>query len=651
MSNKNRTIMNCILSSFVSVLFLYFCSVSFLQHVISNIFGSTNLPSYVLSIFIFFLFLLLLGKLNISYFTIPIRIIFLFSSAFLLLSLGFENRSVYFPTIELTIPTGIFITIVTISFIIFCILISNKKNPSWILKIREKVPYRTVKILIFLTAILLICISAYNQYNMDFFTYFDYYHLHSYFNSISNLFWGQPYTETVTSIYGHYAFFYYPFLKIIYHLGIHNIYKTYMVISSALIVITLLIWIKILCWNIKNTFVLLAGIFVVCHINAARLVYLTHQLYPHRSFPVAVTALMIALWYRSSNKKRTLISILGYFISMLLIIWSAEFGIFSLISWSSLHICSAFQIKEKKTIWIILLHIIAIPIFFFGSIGLCGAINVLFGGKMMSISEFLFPLLVKEHMIEFHEQSLPSYPSAWMSITFFLLCFLGYGLKDTFLYSVNCKQNDQTAACFSISVLGLGTMTYPINRPTYIDFYLILPLAGLFISVLADSFFTDIPVTFRKITNKNKGQVLRGSFSTLSLFVLVYLMISTIINIPYKLNEYIPYKNTQKIDDAVNWITNQENNQNALSMGNITNFLYAYLGRDPGFYHMDTSNVHINPASKNEIIEKAKYLEGRSVFVSNDINYDLPKEFTDTHWEFSMYKNEDTSIYYWIPRN
>ena len=160
-----------------------------------------------------------------------------------------------------------------------------------------------------------------------------------------------------------------------------------------------------------------------------------------------------------------------------------------------------------------------------------------------------------------------------------------------------------------------------------------------------------MPFVFRKITKENKNQVLQGSFAVLSTFVLVYLMTSTIINIPYKIKDYKPYKNTHKIDEAINWMTNLENNQNALSMGNITSFLYAYLGRDPGFYHMDSSDFFISPKFQNDIIEKAKYLEGRSVFVSNDINYDLPKEFTDTHWEFSMYKNDDTSIYYWIPRN
>ncbi len=651
MNSKNQTLLNCMISAAVSVIFLYMCSVSFLKPVIENVFGITNIPAYALSILFFIVFFLFAEKIHITYDSFPVKLILPVLSVFLLLSLIFEKRDIYFPAVEFTVPTPFLISITAVSFICFCCVLSNKKCCTAISGRYAVVPQKTKNTVVIILSGLLIGISAYNQYNLDFFTYFDYYHLHAYFNSISNFFWGQPYTETITSIYGHYGFFYFPILKIAYHLGFRNIYKAYMLTSSTLIIISLLIWIRILSWNIRNRFVLLLGIFGVCYINAARLVYLTHQLYPHRAFPIAVTALMIALWYRTANTHRKMISILGYLVSMLLIIWSTEFGIFALVSWAALHICSALQTKDSKNLQKVLLHTVAIPFFFLAAVELCGGINVIFGGEMISVREFLFPLFEKDQMVESHEMTLKPYPSAWMSIIFFLFCFLGYGIKDTFLYGNTNKRCDQSSACFAIAVLALGTMTYPINRPTYIDFYLIMPIAALFMAIPADLFFKDMPHVFRKDTRDNKNVILQGSIAILSVFVLTYLMISAIINIPYKIKTYEPYKNTKKIDDAISWMANLENNQNALSMGNITNFLYAWLGRDTGFYHMDSSDFFISPKFQSEIIEKAKYLEGQSVFVSNDLNYDLPKEFTDTHWEFSMYKNDDTSIYFWIPKN
>ena len=649
MNKKNRIILNCIFSSVISVLFLYLCSTSFLKPVVTNIFGSTNLPSFALSIIYFLLIFLLSGKINCKYTSFPAGILFYPASLFLACSLALEKREIKYPVIEFSIPTWLLISIATVLFLIFCLAFRYDKIYDFFQKILKKISRKSAEYILITVSAILILISAYNQYNLHFFTYFDYYHLHAYFNSITNVFWGQPFTETITSIYGHYAFFYYPFLKVMYHFGFHNIFKAYMILSSALIVATLLIWIRILTWNVKKPFILLLGIFAICHINAARIVYMFHQLYPHRSFPVAVTALMIALWYKTNGKRRKMITIIGYFVSMLLIIWSVEFGIFSLVSWTALHICSSFQTKEAKNIWTILIHLMAIPIVFMCAVGLCGGINILFGGEMLSVYDFVFPLLVKEHMIGFHELPLPNYPSAWMSIVFLVLCFLGFGLQKTLLYTSDCKKSDQTAACFSIAVLGLGSLTYPINRPAYTEFFIILPMAGLFMAILADAYSSDIRNFFNKV--KNKNQVFQGSLGGLSMFVLIVLMISTVINIPHKLKEYEPYKNTQTIDETITWITDLEDRPNALAMGNIMGFLYAYLGWDPGFYHMDSSNFHINPNSRQEIIEKAKYLDGTSVFISNDINYDLPQEFVETHWMYSMWKNEDTTLYYWIPKN
>ena len=128
-----------------------------------------------------------------------------------------------------------------------------------------------------------------------------------------------------------------------------------------------------------------------------------------------------------------------------------------------------------------------------------------------------------------------------------------------------------------------------------------------------------------------------------------WIIISTIINIPHKLNEYKRYKDTEKIDTLAAWIIDI-NNDKALAIGNTASFIYAYLGRDPGFYYMDTSDYIINPISREELIENLKYLDGESVFTANDVQYDLPQEFLDTHWEYSMIKIDNFPMYYWVPK-
>ena len=645
MKKKNQTIIKSIIISVVSVLFFYLCTVSFLKPLITKVFTSTNLSSYALSIIFFLILFILSGKINITLSKNLISAGFLLISILLLISCSLEIRDVKYPIIEFSFPTYVFLAAIIFLFLVVSIIFFNEKlNKRW-----HDGLNRFTGIITWVLASALIAVSAYNQYNLNFFRYFDHHHLHAYLNSILNVYHGQPFTETITSIYGHYGFFYYPFLKIAYHFGAHNIYKVYMLLSSLLTVCILLIWIRILCWNIKSPLLLLTGIFTICHINAARIVFLFHQLYPHRALPVAVTALLISLWFRSKGKRRFWITICGYVTGIMLISWNTECGIVSVISWAALHICSAFQSKAKKNIMEILIHLSAIPLTFCAAVVFCGLINCMFGGEMISVRDFLFPLLNTGLMIEFHELPLPPYPSAWMFILLLIFAFLGYGLKDTIFCTAAGIKSDRTAACFALAVLGLGALSYPINRPAYTEFYIILPIAGLLMSITADSFWKDIPVISKPSAASSANQLLRGYLAYLSFFILFLLTISTIINIPHKLNEYKRYKDTEKIDTLAAWIIDI-NNDKALAIGNTASFIYAYLGRDPGFYYMDTSDYIINPISREELIENLKYLDGESVFTANDVQYDLPQEFLDTHWEYSMIKIDNFPMYYWVPK-
>ena len=646
MNKKDRAIFACIIASVISVAFLYLCTDSVLKPVIIKTFNSTNMPSYALSIVFF---LLLLSKIN---FSLPKQLIsagFLLVSFLLLASCALEIRDVKYPIIEFSIPTYVLIAIILCLFLLVSICLGNEKINSRLLHFYQNGFHKYFSFITYACTFILIAVSAYNQYNLDFFKFFDHYHLHAYLNSILNVFHGQPFTETITSIYGHYAFFYYPFLKAAYHFGAHNIYKVYMLSSSLLSVCILLIWIRILYWNVKNPLLLLAGIFTVCHINAARIVYLFHQLYPHRALPVALTALLLSLWFRSKGKRRLFVTICGYITGTLLIIWNTEYGIFSVVSWAALHICSAFQSKSKKNILGILIHFTAIPLTFCAAVVFCGLINCMFGGEMIPVRDFLFPLLNPGHMVGYHELPLPPQPSAWMFILMLVFAFLGYGLKDTIFCNADGKRSDQTAACFALAVLGLGSLSYPINRPAYTEFYIILPVAGLLMAITAQSFWQKMHLIFRPTRENTAGGLLRGYIGFLSFFILVLLTLSTIINIPHKINEYKRYKNTENIDSVVEWMDSQDDDH-ALAIGNTAGFFYAYLGRDPRFYYMDTSNYHINEKSYEELIENMKYLEGQSVFTANDVQYDLPQEFLDTHWEYSMTKIGTFSMYYWLPK-
>ena len=641
--NNDRIIYKCLSSAAAAVIFLYLCAVSVLKPVISHLTGSVNVPSMVFSI-IFFL-LVFLAQRNIQW-KIPGAVppaVFILSGGFLLASYSLERyENIHYDSIEAKIPYAVFCpAVILISFAV-CFLISrytNSVHKDKLLNIAGKASK--------ISAVILLCVSLFNQLYIDYLDYIDYHHMHAFFNMISNLFWGQPYSETVNGIYGHYPFFYYPALKILYHFGFHNIYKAVIIISCILTICVLLIWLRILTWNVRNNFILLTAIFAICHVNASRIVHLFHQIYPHRTLPIAVTAFEIALWYRQTGKNRTKLSVIGYVVNTLLIIWNTEFGLVAIAAWSALHICSALQSDLKKNIGKILLHLAVIPVSFFSAVLISGLMNTLLGGGMISISSFVFPIFSDELMHE-TEYPLPAFPSAWMSIMILFLCFLGYGLKDTVLFTKNYRKNDRSAVCFSAAVLGLGCMTYPMSRPAYKEYYILLPLCGLLIAIMADSFSKQMADLFQKDPAGSAAQKFNGMIGLLSFLVLIFLMINTILNIPNKMSDVKSHMRSDNIKEICTWMVGLDGKK-AYAVGKTANLTYAYLGWDPGIYYLDISNLAYSMEAYDSLFDQMKNMENDACFVSDYVYNDLPDEFLSTHKMISIIEVKDTKLRYYVP--
>ena len=544
--------------------------------------------------------------------------------------------------IELFAPSYIFY----IMIIILCVLLFAAVQFPYQKFLPDRINGAGLKksgnIFIYLMIIFLTGISAFNHYKIDFSSGFDRYHLHAYLNSITNFFWGIPYSGTINSIYGHYGFFYYPFLKLAYSLGFHNLYKIYLVISTLLIVCTLLSWSTVLLWNIKNRFIQFLGILMIFHVYAARQTNIYHQREPHRSFPIAVMILLLGLWYRAGTSKKRIITIIGYIYCVFSVIWNTEYGIFCLISWASLHICTALQ-RKKPDLLKIAKNLAAIPCVFLCALLVCGFLNKLQGGEFLSLHDFIYPLLQPSYMNEL-EMGLPGYPSAWMSIMILISAFLAYGLKDTILFTADCQRNDRTAVIFSTAVLGLGTVSYAVNRPAYRNFYVIMPFAAFFISLAADSFMKGRP-NFGK--NKSGEQLIKASGGLLSLFVLFITAISTIINIPYNIEKNRSYKNNADVMQTAEWI-NTISDKKALSVGGPISLIYTCLGRDPGFYTMDIPDINYDPRFTEDLKNKLRNISDKNVFISNDVYKNLPDEFLRSHELFSdFYLKDSFQIQYW----
>ena len=652
--NKNQTFIKCIISSAISTLIMYLFSVSPLNLWTSKIFGSTNLPSMAIAVGSFFIFFFILRNIILKIQLPVITLSFILFSLFLAISYILEKNFFAYevvPGIEAEIPMVIQAVIIMLVCIFMYYLC--RKYPTWLAVLNRKLKTKNGICFQLFILFLLIAFTAFKQYNPNFLYEINsnpYHHLHAYTNSIYNVFWGQPFTETITSVYGHYAFFYLPLLKIVYKLGLHNLIKAFMVLNIVLIICSLMIYVLVLYRNTENRFIRLLGTIAIFYFTSSRFFTISYpQLYAHRTFAFSIILLLLSQWSRTKRKK--LISVTGYLICVLIIIWSTECGIISAITWAALHICYIMQSKFSKKWLLIAVHLLLIPAALFAAVFICGIMNVMIGGNMISVSDFLFPLNNTGYMKDILEAPLTSFPSAWISIMILLLTFLGFGAKDIRIFSQNSKKSKQSAVCFAAAVLGLGTITYAINRPSYSNFFIILPLAAVFISIIADSGSKQLEYTIINNKNITQNKLIKGYSSAVSLLVLVFLALSCAANMPYKLKESVYSKNTKQITEICNSILDNRD-KDSLALGNPIALFYAYLGLDPGVYYMDTSDLKIDKKFSNAINDLSKNMNDNSVFVSQIIRFNdyLSEDFLSSH-TFDLLTFDDIKIYFFKPNS
>lgn len=622
---KSLLLTNIVFFAVVSVLLFYLCATTPIKVLIKLQTGNLNITCMALCVVVYLVLIILMGRKDLRFSSYAV-IVFNALLVFFLLFSMLQEHMVYDAgshlPVEYSSPLWMFLIVIAAIGLSAYFSSGSAKLPT--------VPHTVQRLLVIVLTAIIVGIAAYNQYTPNtLLNSFDSHHFTAYVNSIWNVFWGQPYTETITSIYGHYGFIYYPFLKAAWFLGARNLFKVYFALSMGITGACIIMFVIALLSLVKKTPFRLMGILGIGYINCARCTNVYHQLFPHRVLPMAVTALMMALWMRARRKK--LVSIIGYAICALLLIWSTEYGLFSTIAWSALNCCSLIQSNKKKDWFAVAIHILAIPITFVLSLLLCGLFNTLLGGSMISVKEFIFPLQNRDYMNGYLQVSLPVFPSAWMSIMVGLLVFLGIGLSDTALCSQTGRKNDRTAVFFGLAVLGLGSVTYAINRAVYGNFYIIMYLMAIIIAVIAE----DEVSAFRNLAQSglvnNTEGIQKYFLSFTSVCVLVIITISCVANIPNTVNREIADKD-DKENRKMMAALQRYSDGDAYAVGNAAISAFAMLGWDPQVYLMDLPDMSLNPAAKEEMVDKMGALYGKELFISfDDFGGPLPASYSSAY--------------------
>ncbi len=420
------------------------------------------------------------------------------------------------------------------------------------------------------------------------------YHSHAYTNSIINVCWLIPYSKNMESLYGHYAILYMPILKLL-HKCFHIDYLTGIFLVTAFLAgVSILLFLYVLNAFAKNDLIFYLGMFAIGEEYFMLMqggVYL--QVHPHRMiFPMLITALV--LHEIKTGKRHSLISICFLTLSF---VWSTEVGIvtmlsFALYRWAqSAADGNAFSISKLLRLIPELFFYAVVPFVF--AYAVINGYNLISGGSLLDLREFLFPLISDRNYIDKIELPLPDATHAWTGTT--ILFFSG--IIPTLFYLFFPSRKEQKSSCFYffIGIMGLGLMLYYINRPVegslFITLFLMLILQASILQKCQDIYLEQKQQ--KNAVSAKPERILLLSLRTATVLVLFIMAFDCIYSMPkaWKTSAETIWKRDELLEFAEYvWI---QVPPDAVSFGEGVPELMALVDRDTHLHSTEWSYLNM----------------------------------------------------------
>lgn len=296
----------------------------------------------------------------------------------------------------------------------------------------------------------------------------DYFHGSAVFNSVYNVMHGVPYGEITNSVYGNYALL----LAIPMKFFGKGEYFTLSAIMSVLTMVCVGLCIYVLHNLVEQKDIRILCVFSLLWVYIFRKTNYW-QLYPMRVLcPVILIAWMVLMNKHrdeSHASKRYVYHAITWLILTLSIVWNKESGAVCLIGYLVYGISVGIAgIYEKKGVRIyeIVLECLVMVTSVPAAYMVVGLYNIAVGGEWVTWQVFLFPLFTKRYMVDALMLGLWAGIWPWMMVTFLFLSMVAVlGLKILHREEIDSKQCIYAA----VAVIGLGLMTYFINRPVYMN--------------------------------------------------------------------------------------------------------------------------------------------------------------------------------------
>ena len=373
----------------------------------------------------------------------------------------------------------------------------------------------------------------------------DTHHHTAHFNSVFMVYNHIPYSKNMYSILGHYALLMQPFFKVF---GLNV--KTYALLMSILCGISALCVIITTFLLIKSSFFRILGILITFFI------YFTMEFNYYAIAPLRIFFPSIMILYTAviGNRKNILLTIIGYFIVSLSILWNAETGLVCLASLFISNIyayCYDLTFKDKKLYYNILLFIIFSICSLLIAYLILNICNIyLLGGEKQNIKDLLFPLITGQ--VNYTEIKIKKLFNYYFIVVFIFLTTFIYYIKNMRIFNNgDIKLKYYIPSIIYISACALGVYAYAINRTAFFNSMVLMPMISIIIPFILYRLYL--------LLNKKSG-LSRSLYNIILTIFIIGIFSSISISVNNFTNFYNPVSNNfynymQTKDDEKNGYT------------------------------------------------------------------------------------------------
>ncbi|MDY3225972.1 MAG: hypothetical protein SOW84_08930 [Candidatus Faecousia sp.] len=421
----------------------------------------------------------------------------------------------------------------------------------------------------------------------------DLFHGTAYLESIYNVLHGVPYTQTTTGIYGHYALFLAPILRLF---GSGSL--TVMLMMSALICITAAAGIYCIHNLIEENWLRILAAFASCMCLITLRTTNYWQVQPHRMlFPMLTAAFLVRVVKTNCWDWRRLLA--GWLLSTAAVLWNTEAGLFCAIA-----VAAAFLVHDLQTRrWYqpaMFLRYGAHVALIFGSvlaaIGVMNAYNYLCGYRTPEISLFFFPMGVSDYMNGTLRYDITVDNDAWVYVLVLFAVLLLVGLYHTSLFqgarSSSAGGNARYAPlCVAVAILGLLNFSYYANRAAYRNLEIIFQIACVAMCLFWRMFS---PAWKDGCSSRTVKNLAKAAASVVCLAVVAVLAMQSVAfaGQTIRRNAEEGHYSTRYLREACE-IWQETVPQDTFAFGTGVATVYEELGWDPGGRYRDMSDLNV----------------------------------------------------------